>query len=116
MKLGDICWVDFPAGAGRAQAGRRPAIVFQTAALPIALPTALMVPLTTQHAALRFPGTALVEADSRNKLTKASVALVFQMLAVDKRFIGPPTGALSQPVLHSIQLALDQLTGRQPQA
>ncbi len=116
MKLGDFCWVAFPGGQGAlkrvpgcrsqrdaiAAALRHPAIVFQTAELPTALPTALMIPLTTQHAALKFPGTALVEADSRNKLTKASVALVLQMLA---GFIGPPTGVLSQPVLHSLQLS-----------
>jgi mRNA-degrading endonuclease toxin of MazEF toxin-antitoxin module len=27
MKIGDVVWVEFPPGAGRAQAGRRPAIV-----------------------------------------------------------------------------------------
>lgn len=54
MKVGDICWVEFPSGAGRAQAGRRPAILLQSANLP-SLPTALMVPLTTQVDALRIP-------------------------------------------------------------
>ena len=29
MNVGDIFWVEFPARGGRAQAGRRPAIVAQ---------------------------------------------------------------------------------------
>jgi len=49
LKLGDICWVDFPPGAG----------------------------------------TVLVEADARNRLSKPSVALVFQLAAIDKRYVAP---------------------------
>ena len=58
MNIGDIFWVRFPGGAGHAQAGRRPAIVLQSAAASAALSTVLMVPLTTQLNATRFPGQA----------------------------------------------------------
>lgn len=64
MTLGDVVWVEFPAGAGRAQAGRRPAIIVQGAEASAKLPTLLLIPLTTQQDALRFPGTVLVELDS----------------------------------------------------
>jgi mRNA-degrading endonuclease toxin of MazEF toxin-antitoxin module len=79
VNTGDVFWLVFPPGAGRAQSGRRPAIVLQDAAVSARLPTVLVLPLTTQQDALRFPGTVLVEADAENGLRRASVALVFQL-------------------------------------
>jgi mRNA-degrading endonuclease toxin of MazEF toxin-antitoxin module len=112
MNVGDVVWVDFPTGAGRAQAGRRPAIVAQAAQASLTLPTVLLIPLTTQQDALRFPGTVLIEADAANGLRRPSVALVFQLTAIDKRFLGPQLGTAPQPVMASIWEALDEITGR----
>jgi mRNA-degrading endonuclease toxin of MazEF toxin-antitoxin module len=112
MKSGDVVWVEFPSGAGRAQAGRRPAIVVQGATASTRLPTVLVVPLTTQQDALRFPGTLFVDADAENGLRRASVALVFQLTALDKRLLGSPVGSVSQAVMEAIWSALDQLTER----
>lgn len=71
-----------------------------------------MVPLTTQLDALRFPGTVLVDADRSNGLRRPSVALVFQLTVVDRRFLGSRMGQVSGAVLGSIWDALDRLTGR----
>jgi mRNA-degrading endonuclease toxin of MazEF toxin-antitoxin module len=84
VSVGEVRWVEFPARGGRAQAGRRPAIVVQDIS---ALPTVLVVPLTSQFDALRFPGTVLIEADPLNGLRHTSVALVFQLTAIDHRYI-----------------------------
>ena len=65
MNVGDLYWVELPSRGGRAQAGRRPAIIAQR---PSTLPTILIVPLTSQLDALRFPGTVLVEASKENGL------------------------------------------------
>jgi len=92
VKVGDIYWVDFPAGAGRAQAGRRPAIIVQGQTASEHLPTVLLIPLTTQQDALRFPGTVLVEADSNNGLRRASVALVFQLTVLDRGYLSDYLG------------------------
>jgi len=78
VKTGDIYWVEFPMRGGHAQAGRRPAIVVQSASATTQLPTVLFMPLTTQLDALRFPGTALVEVAPENGLKRPSVALAFQ--------------------------------------
>lgn len=113
MTIGDVVWVEFPSGAGRAQAGRRPGIVLQTDALPGArIPTVLIVPLTTQRAALRFPGTVLVEPNVANSLRSVSVALVFQLTAVDGGFVAPPQGAVTETIIANLLQALDELTGR----
>ncbi|MBI4663412.1 MAG: type II toxin-antitoxin system PemK/MazF family toxin [Verrucomicrobia bacterium] len=105
-------WVEFPAGAGRAQAGRRPAILVQTSEASARLPTVLLIPLTSQFDALRFPGTVLVESDAGNGLTRASVALVFQLTAIDKRFLGPKLGTVSLRVMTLLWEAFDETTGR----
>src|SRR5205085_5460738 len=112
MRPGDIYWVEFPAGAGRAQAGRRPAVVLQGANATAALPTVLIVPLTTQLAALRFPGTILIEADKENGLPRTSVALVFQLAAIDQRFIKQNLGQLSSSMLAEVFSSLEALFER----
>ena len=76
------------------------------------LPTTLIVPLTSKLDALRFPNTVLVEADSQNGLRRASVALVFQLTAVDRRYITDCLGDVSKEVLEEIWLAFNKLTGR----
>ena len=112
MKPGDIHWVEFPQRGGHAQAGRRPAIVLQSAAATAQLPTVLFLPLTTQMDALRFPGTALVETTPENGLKRPSVALAFQLTVVDKQFIGPYLGMLSESALKTLRQAIDEITGR----
>ena len=113
MNVGDLVWVEFPAGAGRAQAGRRPAIVAQASHVSAKLPTVLLFPLTSQQDALRFPGTVLVEPDLGNGLRRPSVALVFQLTSIDKRFFSSGQhGVVSPPVMATIWDSLDEITGR----
>lgn len=109
MTVGEVRWVEMPARGGRAQAGRRPAVVVQSAG---DLPTVLVIPLTSQLDALRFAGTVLVEADAHNGLRRPSVALVFQLTAVDRRHVAERLGSISKEVLEEIWSALDKLTGR----
>ena len=110
MRQGEIVWVEFPSGEGRAQAGRRPAVVLQESSLQ--LPTKLLIPLSSQRAALRFPGAVLIEPDATNGLRVPSVALVFQVRAVDTRHIGTTLGSVSESKLQELFDALDELTGR----
>ena len=109
MNVGEIFWVEFPARGGRAQAGRRPAIVVQKEK---PLPTVLLIPLTAQQDALRFAGTILIESDKQNNLRNVSVALVFQLTAIDKNFIKDKLGAISGDKMNEIWTAFDELTGR----
>ena len=109
MTVGELRWVELPARGGHAQAGRRPAIVVQQTAT---LPTVLLIPLTSQQDALRFTATVLVEPDKHNGLRQPSIALIFQLTAVDKKFIGDRIGQVSAVVLKEIWAAFDELTGR----
>ena len=110
MNPGDLFWVEFLGRGGHAQSGRRPALVIQTAEATAKLSTVLLIPLTTQIDALRFPGTALVEVTAKNGLKRSSVALAFQLTAIDKQFIGPYLGTLSMTAIGAIQQALADIT------
>ncbi|HLL77827.1 MAG TPA: type II toxin-antitoxin system PemK/MazF family toxin [Pyrinomonadaceae bacterium] len=112
MNVGDVHWVELAPRGGHAQAGRRPAIIAQSVDRATTLPTVLLIPLTTQMDALRFPGTVLIEADAQNGLRRHSVALVFQLTAVDRRFVAGRLGEIADATLRQIWAALDELTGR----
>jgi len=112
VTVGDIHWIELPPGTGHEQSGRRPAVIVQDESYAGTLLVVLVVPLTTATATLRFPGTLLIQPDPGNGLRQASVALVFQMRAVDRRRIGDRVGTVSADVLAGIFAALDQLLGR----
>ena len=109
MKIGEIYWTKLVSRGGREQAGRRPSIVVQN---DTSLPTVLLVPLTTQQDALRFQGTVLIEPDSQNNLPNKSVALVFQLTALDKNSLESKIGKISNDKLQEIWQAFDEITGR----
>ncbi|MFN8496724.1 MAG: type II toxin-antitoxin system PemK/MazF family toxin [Anaerolineae bacterium] len=110
MNAGDIFWIEFPAGAGRAQAGRRPGIIAQDTVASEHLPTVLVIPLTSQQEALRFPGTVLIEPDRQNGLRRPSVALAFQLTAVDRRFLDAYLGQVSGTSMEAVWSAFDEIT------
>jgi mRNA interferase MazF len=112
MRKGDVWRVSLPIGAGHTQAGVRPAVIMQEDQVTASLPTVLVVPFTGARAALRFPGTVAVQPDVRNGLTVPSVALVFQLTAIDRRDCQQPLGTLDPTTLDQVFAKLDELTGR----
>jgi mRNA interferase MazF len=93
MKIGDIHWVELPNVGGREQSGRRPSIIMQDDGFAANLPTTIVIPLSSAIAALRFPGTAQVKANDDSGLRTDSVALVFQIRAIDRGRIKESIGA-----------------------
>lgn len=61
---------------------------------------------------MRFAGTTLVRPTAENGLRQVSVALVFQLRAIDRRRIQERIGSASAEVLHEIFEELGKLTGR----
>ena|SRR5437763_15973220 len=95
MQIGDIYTVEIPSSDGHEQAGPRPAIIAQAPQFEKQLPTVLIVPLTSRLAAQAFPGTFLIHPSSKNNLRVPSVALVFQLRAIDKRRLKRRIGRLN---------------------
>lgn len=95
MEIGDVYTVEIPSSDGHEQAGARPAIIVQATRYGDRLQTVLIVPLTSRLTAQSFPGTFLIQPDSGNNLDVPSVALVFQLRALDRRRIRRRLGRLS---------------------
>jgi mRNA interferase MazF len=112
VSVGDIHWVDLPAADGREQRGRRPAVVVQADDYGGDLPVVLVIPLTTARAAMRFAGTTLIHPTAENGLRQASVALVFQLRAIDRQRIQERIGTVSAEVLNAMFEELGKLMGR----
>ena len=112
MKKGEVWRVRIPPAPGHGQAGERPAVVLQELAFNNSLPTTLIVPLTSKMAASRFQGTLVIQPDQQNGLTAPSVALVFQVRALDRQSCLKPIGILDPGTLDQILAELDKLTGR----
>jgi mRNA interferase MazF len=109
VQRGDVWQVRLTGGGGHAQAGDRPAVVLQHRRYTQALPMALIVPFTSRQKTLHFPGTVLVQPDGSNGLTLPSVALVFQLTALDTQFFLRHLGVLDPHSLDQILATLDQL-------
>ena len=102
MDIGDIYTVEIPPSDGHEQAGTRPAIIVQAPQFENRLPTVLIIPLTSKLTAQAFPGAFLIPPDSENGLTMTSVALVFQLRAIDERRLRRRIGRLSNSHLTQI--------------
>ncbi len=110
MRRGDIVDVQLPRPGrigGHEQAGKRPAIVVQDE--DNRLPTILVVPLTGRKRACKFPHTVLVPPTTKNGLDCDSVALVFQVRAIDTNRILKQRGKLEDDALADVTLALKSL-------
>jgi len=83
MKNGEIWLVDLSDAKGHEQRGERPAIIVGGAnGLVIA------VPLTSNPTTARFSHTLPISPDAHNGLDVESVALVFQIVSLDReRFV-----------------------------
>lgn len=107
MARGDIFLVSLPASDRREEKGKRPAIAIQT---DIALsPMLMVVPITSSLGAMRFPFTVKIEPSGKNGLTLTSVAMVFQMRAIDRKRIIRKIGKLEPEYLAKVDAEIWQM-------
>jgi mRNA-degrading endonuclease toxin of MazEF toxin-antitoxin module len=64
MKKGDVCIVNLAVGVGHDQYGQRPAILISDTKIGIVI----VIPLTSNLEALRFPFTLAILPDKQNNL------------------------------------------------
>ncbi len=95
MTKGEIWGSDLPPKGGHVQQGYRPALIVADTTNAIAT----VIPITSSLAATRFPYTLAVTPTEDNGLDKPSVLLVFQLGAVDKRFLHRSIGRLDPATL-----------------
>lgn len=110
MARGDVLRVELPSPDGsREQAGRRPAIAIQAEVKGFSTPTLLVVPLTSNLEALRFPYTIRVEPSATNGLAQQSVLLVFQLRAMDRARITGTIGKLEKEYIDQLNAEMRRL-------
>lgn len=111
MTSGDIYLIEIPSSGGHEQQGARPAIIVQTNENMDKIPTILVIPFTTQMKASTFPFTFAVKPDTENNLASTSVALVFQIRAIDKKRLKSKIGSLTAKDLRIIKKIISSLIG-----
>jgi len=109
VKIGDVYLVEIPGIGGHEQAGYRPAIIIQSEYRLEEMPTVLIIPLTSKIKATAFPFTLLIKPDQSNNLTSKSVALVFQLRAIDKRCLKQKLGDLKNSEVRKIKQLIEEM-------
>jgi len=105
MKKGDILIVDLISGLGREQYGQRPAILICDTKTDIIV----IIPLTSNLGALRFPYTLTIFPDKENNLKETSVALIFQIRAIDKSRVVKVIGRINKNMEKKINSILREM-------
>lgn len=112
MKRGDIVRVQLPQPAGRAgseQYGFRPAVIVQSDDASSVSSVVLLVPMTSQVAAARFPGAFLVSPTQANGLTVKSVVLTNQLRAIDRCRVEEVIGTLTDDEMAALDTQMRRL-------
>ncbi len=112
MSQGDVWWADLPDPVGSGPRFRRPVVVVQGDALNRSrLATVLCVPLTSNLRWADAPGNVLLSARLTG-LLKDSVAIVSQLVAIDRSLLTEQTGCISKQNLRLIFAGIDVVLGR----
>ena len=112
MTQGDVWWADLPDPVGAGPGFRRPVVVVQGDALNRSrLATVLWVPLTSNLRWGDAPGNVLLSSRLTG-LPKDSVAIVAQLVAIDRSLLTEQTGRTSQQHLRLIFAGIDVMLWR----
>jgi len=105
LKKGEIRLVEIPGSNGYEQTGTRPAIIMAEAEANIAI----VIPFTSNVRALRYPHTIEVNPSVSNGLKTESVALVFQLRAIDKKRIKNKLGMIGSKEIGKIDKMVKEM-------
>lgn len=104
-KTGDIFLADLEPVKGSEQGRERPVIVFQNPDLGRFTTTVICIPLTTNLSRRGLLGTCFIKKGDGG-LSQDSIALCFQLRAIDKSRLTKKYGALSHRTLNAVAEAV----------
>lgn len=107
MKKGDVCLINLNIGVGNEQYGERPAILISDTKTKIVI----VIPLTANLEALRFPYTLVISPSVKNNLKQKSAALIFHIRAIDKTRILKTIGKIDLKLQKEIDEILKRMLG-----
>lgn len=102
MKKNEIWLVKIPPSFGHEQSGFRPAIIINQN-----LNIITIIPLTSNEKALNYLFTLKINPNKENNLSRTSIALIFQIRAIDKNKLYKKLGELTQEESEKIDLTLE---------
>ena len=105
MKRGEIYLVEFPSSKGHEQRGLRPAIIFSNDTSGIIS----IIPFTAKAISTKYNYTLKVLKSKFNGLNEDSIALIFQLRAIDKKRIKNKLGELEEDLLNGINKLLIEM-------
>lgn len=98
MNKGEVWLVELPYSGGQEQEGLRPAVIFANTGFGIVT----VIPLTSNLQALRFQYTYQIEKSKTNGLSADSIALIFQLRAIDSKRLKKKIGELESKHLKKL--------------
>jgi mRNA interferase MazF len=98
LNKGDIYSVEFPIQGGFEQHGFRPTVIIADISNEIAV----VIPFTSNLKSLKFPNSLLITSSIENGLQQDSVAMIFQIRAIDKIRIKKKIGHLENHYIERI--------------
>jgi len=107
MKImkGDIYLVEIPAGQGHEQSGLRPVIVLSDINAGIVS----IIPFTSNFHSLKYSYTIKIGSSESNGLKADSVALVFQLRAIDRKRLKIKIGMVESEIMEEIDNLIKKL-------
>lgn len=105
MKKAELWVLKLPFKNGREQRGMRPGLVIADTETNMIV----VIPLTSNLQALRFPHTLEIKKSKENKLEKDSIALIFQIQSLDKKRFINKIGTLENSYMNQIDKILKKL-------
>jgi len=109
---GDICWCDLGEPVGAEPGFVRPIVIIQGNPFNRSrIDTVLALPLTSNLKWQKAPGNVLL-SKGESGLPKESVALVAQIITVDRAHLSTPIKQLSKRVLHRLFEGIDIVLDR----
>src|SRR3989338_6342573 len=105
MKKGEIWYAEIPKSNGHEQSGLRPIIIISE----IEANTVIIIPFTSNPQSLKYPGTLKINSSKNSGLESGSIALVFQIRAIDKKRLKNKIGILESKELKEIDFILKKI-------
>ena len=106
IKRGDICWHDLGPIVDRGPAKRRPVVVVQSDNVTRSrIGTIVVVSMTSASEKAGIPGNVFVPA-ALSGLAKDSVAVVSQIMAIDRDLISDPIGEVPPTLMRDVDAGL----------
>jgi mRNA interferase MazF len=111
MRRTEVWWADLADPSGAQPGFRRPVIIVQDDLITESrIPTVMVVPLTSNLKRSAAPGNVALEARDTG-LARASVALVCQVMTIDKSLLTERVGSLSRRVMSKLDAGLSLALG-----